>query len=222
MTENEMPDTITVSASANEEIEATSADIAVTMRGSSFISGNAALTKAREVAALVAALKEIGITEANIELRGVHAEVSTGALGNKSSSAVYSLRVVKTPLDKVADAVGAITSQKTAELGGIAWQFGDKHAANLRVLETALTRAKAKAELAARTLGVQIVGVRTLTETFSDDRPVLMQAPAPRGGAEMARLRAVSSEELGLEVTHRETVSASVTVHFRVGGVAAG
>ncbi len=217
--ENEPVDTITVSATANEEMEATHADIAVTMRGASFISGNAALTKAREVAALVAALKDIGIAESSIELRGVSAEVSTGALGNKSSSAVYFLRIVKTPLDKVADAVGVITAQRTAELGGITWQFGDKHAANLRVLEVALTRSQAKARLTAQALGVQIVGVRTLSESFSGSEPLEQMYGASSAGFGRAKARTVSHEELGLEVAHRETVTASVTVQFRVSGI---
>ncbi len=54
-----MPDdtgTILVTVSQTEEIEADHADLFVTIRGASLFAGKAALTKAREVSQLVAAL----------------------------------------------------------------------------------------------------------------------------------------------------------------------
>ncbi|MBC7809310.1 MAG: hypothetical protein H7145_24510, partial [Akkermansiaceae bacterium] len=55
------PDTITISAQADEELEASGADIYVAVRGASLFSGDSALKKAREVAGLVTALVEVGI-----------------------------------------------------------------------------------------------------------------------------------------------------------------
>lgn len=223
MTTETTPDTISVSGSAKEEMDATHADVSVTIRGTSFFSGNAALTKAREVAALVAELKTVGVEEKHIELRGVTAEVSTGALGNKSSTAVYSLQIVKTPLPLLPEVIGAITSQKTAEMGGIVWQFGDLDAANLRLLEAALTRAQTKARLVARTLGVELIGVQSLTESFSGGDPVVQRFgmdTMSMGRARAARSQ-VDSDELGLEITHRKTVSAGVSVVFRVSAMVA-
>lgn len=56
---NAVPDdtgTILVTVSQTEEIEADHADLFVTIRGASLFAGKAALTKAREVSQLVAAL----------------------------------------------------------------------------------------------------------------------------------------------------------------------
>lgn len=211
--------TITVSAEAEEECEATSADIHVTVRGASIFSGDTALKKAREVASLVVALTEIGIAESAIELRGIQAEVTTGALGNKTSSATYSLRVAKVPLAKVADAIGAITSQKNADLISTVWKYGDDEVIRLRLLEVALNRAKTKAGVIVRTLGVSLIGIHTLTESFSDEETP--RAPIERiyGSAspQMARTRTqVDSHELALAVTHNKKVFQTVLVEYLV------
>lgn len=211
--------TITVSAEAEEECEATNADIHVTVRGASIFSGDTALKKAREVASLVTALTEVGIAESAIELRGIQAEVTTGALGNKTSSATYSLRVAKVPLAKVADAIGAITSQKNADQLSTVWKYGDDEAIRLRLLEVALNRAKTKAGLIARTLGVSLLGIHNLTESFSDEEAP--RAPLDRmyGSAspQMARKRTqVDSDELGLTVIHNKKVFQTVLVEYLV------
>jgi hypothetical protein len=48
------PDLLRVAITHEDELEASHADLLVTVRGSSLVTGSAALTKAREVAALVA------------------------------------------------------------------------------------------------------------------------------------------------------------------------
>lgn len=213
------PDTITVSAEAQEEIEATHADIHVTVRGTSLVSGDTALRKAREVASLVAALTEVGIAESMVELRGIKADVTTGALGNKTSSATYSLRVTKVPLAIVPEVIGAVTEQRNADLIATVWQYGDEEATRLRLLEAALKRLQVKADLTARTLGISLKAVNTLTEVFTDDEsphPQLEQAYGSGPSFARARPRRVDSEELGLRVAHRKTVFQSVAATYRV------
>ena len=87
------PDTIKISASHREEILASHADLFVTVKGSSVVSGNEAMKKAKEVSQLVDELTRFGISAENIHLQGVHVETSSGAL-LKSSSASYRLRAV--------------------------------------------------------------------------------------------------------------------------------
>jgi hypothetical protein len=55
------PDTIKISASQREEISANRADLFVTVKGSSVVSGDQALKKAREVSQLVEALTSFGL-----------------------------------------------------------------------------------------------------------------------------------------------------------------
>jgi hypothetical protein len=80
------PDTIKVSAFHREEIFASHANLYVTVKGSSVVSGNEAMKKAREVSQLVEALTRFGLSPDSIQLLGVHIETSSGALLKSSSS----------------------------------------------------------------------------------------------------------------------------------------
>lgn len=98
----EKPDTITATVSRREELGADKVDIHVTIKGSSLITGNAALKKAREVSQLVSALLEVKIKVEDITLTSVRAESSSGILG-KSTSAAYQLRIKCNDLELLAD-----------------------------------------------------------------------------------------------------------------------
>ncbi len=82
------PDTIKISASQKEEIYATHADLHVTVKGSSIVSGAEAMKKAKEVTLLLEALTKLGVKEEAFSLQGVHIEGASGVL-RKSSSAAY-------------------------------------------------------------------------------------------------------------------------------------
>jgi uncharacterized protein YggE len=113
-----------------------------------------------------------------------------------------------------------ITSQKNADLISTVWKYGDGEIVRLRLLETALNRAKEKAILAARILGVTLLGVHNLAETFKDEEaPRVVRQSMPSPGAEMARAR-VTTEEFGLAVSHRKKVYQTVQVTYRVSPIA--
>src|SRR5215510_7487925 len=118
------PDTIKVSASQREEISANRADLFVTVKGSSLVSGDQAMKKAKEVSQLVEALTNFGLSPDAIHLQGVHIETSSGTL-LKSSSATYRLRVRLEKLDQLADVLDIIGGQKNAALERIAWKYNE-------------------------------------------------------------------------------------------------
>ena len=107
------PDTIKVSALQREEISANRADLFVTVRGSSLVSGDQAMKKAKEVSQLVDALTSFGLSPDAIQLQGVHIETATGTL-LKSSSAIYRLKVRCEKLDQLAEIIDIIGEQKNA------------------------------------------------------------------------------------------------------------
>ena len=74
------PDTIKVTASHKEEIFATHADLHVVVKGSSLVSGNEAMKKAREVNQLLEALSRVQVKEEAVTLQGVTVSTSTGAV----------------------------------------------------------------------------------------------------------------------------------------------
>src|SRR5690606_37042886 len=86
------PDTIKISTSYKEEISATHADLHVTVKGSSIVSGNEAMKKAKEVNQLVETVTSFGVKSEAVTLQGVHLETESGVL-LKSSSAIYRLKI---------------------------------------------------------------------------------------------------------------------------------
>src|SRR6185436_2987103 len=152
------PDTIKVSALHREEIYANHADLFVTVKGSSVVSGDQALKKAKEVNQLVEALTRpalsggegFGLSPEAIHLQGVHIETSSGVL-LKSSSATYRLKVQCEKLEQLADILDILASQKNAALERIQWKYPEE-AARERGMDAVLQKAKSKAEKVARSL----------------------------------------------------------------------
>jgi uncharacterized protein YggE len=207
------PDTIKVSALHREEIFASHANLFVTVRGSSVVSGNEAMKKAKEVSQLVDALTSFGLSPDAIQLLGVHIETSSGTL-LKSSSATYRLRIRVDKLEQLAELLDIIAAQKNAILERIEWKYPEE-AAQERGLETTITKAKAKAEKVAAALGVKLLGIYDFMEgTFDEERP-----PMPfRAEAVMMKPRAAVADEpsLGMEIQHSKIVQVNVDIWYRV------
>ena len=207
------PDTIKVSASHKEEIRASHADLYVTVKGSSLVSGEAAMKKAKEVNQLVEGLTSLGVSPEAIQLQGVHIETSSGAL-LKSSSATYRLKLKCEKLDMLADLLDAISSQKNATLERIAWKYNEDEARE-RGLLTALEKAKSKAEKVAKSLGVKLLGVYDLIENNFDE-----EMPYPQFAAMQAapkRSVGITPEpSLGMDIQHSKIVHVNVEIWYRV------
>ena len=206
------PDTIKVSALHREEIFASYANLFVTVRGSSVVSGNEAMKKAREVSQLVEALTSFGLSPDAVQLLGVHIETTSGAL-LKSSSATYRLRIRADKLDQLAELLDIIASQKNAVLERIEWKHPEESARE-RGLESAITKGKAKAEKVAAALGVKLLGVYDFMEgTFDEERPIPFQAQAV-----MMKSRAAVADEpsLGMDIQHSKMIQVNVDIWYRV------
>ena len=212
------PDTIKVSEARRHEVAADRADLHVTVEGASLFTGSEALSKAREVAQLVRELTAFGLPAADIQLQGVFADTTTGLLG-KMSLARYKLRLHCADLSKLADLLGIVTGQKNARLTVIEWGYPDDDGLQDEWLAECIIRANAKAARIAAGLGVRLLGVHTFTEKYVDGEKPARTMLAAEGMA-MSRERAarVSSEELGLEISHTKTVHVSVEVEYLISG----
>ncbi len=212
------PDTIHITASHSEEIQASHADLSITVRGSSLVSGNEALKKAKEVSALVEALTAFGLPADAIELQGVHLESSGGTL-LKSSSATYRLKVRCEKLEKLAEVLDIVAAQKNAALEFITWKYPDE-AAYARGLEQAIANAKSKAENVAAALGVQLLGVYGFSDNYIDGEQPTYQFAAkmmPQARGAMA----APAPSLEMDIQHRKRIEVRVDVEYRVSGFAA-
>jgi uncharacterized protein YggE len=207
------PDTIKVSASHREEIFASHANLYVTVKGSSLVSGNEALKKAREVSQLVEALTSFGLSPDAVHLQGVRIEASSGAL-LKSSSAVYHLKVRTEKLDQLAGLLDIIAGQKNANLDRIEWKYPEDEARE-RGLDAAIAKGKSKAEKVAAAIGVKLLGVYEFMESsYDEERP-----PMPFQAMEMSmKSRAAMADQpsLDMEVQHSKTILVNVDIWYRV------
>lgn len=207
------PDTIKVSASYKEEIFATHADLHVTVKGASIVSGAEALKKAKEVNQLVEALNQAGVKEEAVTLQGVHIETASGAL-LKSSSASYRLKIRCEELSQFAEMLDVIASQKNASLDRVMWKY-DEDEARERMLNLVIEKAKRKAEKVAASLGVKLLGVYDFIENAYDE-----EAPMPYLAQAMPKARAITAAaagpNLGMEVQHNKNIHINVDVWYRV------
>ena len=217
------PDTIKVSALQREEISANRADLFVTVRGSSLVSGDQAMKKAKEVSQLVDALTRpglsggegLGLSPDAIQLQGVHIETTSGTL-LKSSSATYRLKVRIDKLDQLAEIIDIIGEQKNAALERVAWKYNEEEARE-RALLAALEKAKGKADKVAKSLGVKILGVYDLIENqFDEEMPFQQFAPQAAMAKRSLGIAPADQPSLGMDIQHSKTVQVSVEIWYRV------
>ena len=207
------PDTIKVSAFHREEIFASHANLYVTVKGSSLVSGNEAMKKAREVSQLVEALTRFGLSPEVVLLQGVRLEAASGAL-LKSSSAIYHLKVKTEKLDQLTGLLDIIAEQKNASLDRIEWKYPEDEARE-RGLESAIAKGKAKAEKVAAAMDVKLIGVYDFMEnTYDEERP-----PMPYQAMEMSmksRAAVADQPSLNMEVQHSKTIHVNVDIWYRI------
>ena len=212
---------ITVRETQAHEVAAERADLFVTVEGASLFTGQEALKKAREVAQLAADLSVAGLPPDALFLQGVSADVQSGTL-SKYSRARYRLRIRCTDLSKLGDYVGIITAQKNTSLTSIEWGYPDDDAQRDAWLLVCIARVNDKSAKIAAALGVRVLGVQTFSEFIAD--PEARYQEVGTLGQEPIRMRrkSLTSEDLGMEVSHSKTVLVTVEVQYLVSGYEAG
>jgi len=205
------PDTIKVSASYKEEVHATHADLHVTVKGSSLVSGNEAMKKAKEVNQLLEALKQAGVKEEAVTLQGVNVSTSSGAV-LRSSIASYRIKIRCDELSKFAEILDVIASQKNAALMRTEWKYNEDEVRE-RLLLLAMERVKAKAAKMTQSLGVKLLGVYDLLETIYDAEAALQYQPQ---SLHVARSASEQGPSLGMDIQHTKTLQVNVDIWYRV------
>lgn len=214
------PDLIKISINRRRTLKAESAELHVNIEGESFFTGDAALKKAKEVGALVAALTQNLLEPKAISLIGVRAKVKSGILG-KSSSATYRLKIACEDLSRLPEILGIITAQKNTDLLGIEWKYKDEAAAYEQLLTDSLSAANTKARSVAAALGVRVTGVFSFNEKQADSEGIdFVKRDVPH----TMRFKAkgpIIDEALGLDITHEKEIFVTADVEYRVSEIAA-
>lgn len=210
------PDTIHVSTVQSEEIQATHADLIVTVKGTSFISGNEALKKSREVNQLVKELNAVGLSVEDIRLQSVFTEMTSGNF-LKSSSATYRLSLRCNKLERIADLLSVIVSQKNASLEKIIWRYPDEEMRE-QLLEKAIAVVQGRASKVAASLGVELLGVYTFNENYMDEEGPFRMTEAGFAQAKTRAAGITPQADLGMDIQHTKKVEVRLDVEYRISG----
>ncbi len=212
----ENPDRFGVNIEVERKIYANSLDMFVEIRGDSFFSGKEAIKKAREVKEMVQVLSQVGIDESMIELVGVRMEVSSGMI-SKSSSAMYRLRLHLTNLESLGDVLGAVAGRKNAAVLSLDWQYEAIDGIHDEMLSEAIAKAKKRAAFICQELQLENLGVHLLSESFYDNQESYSGSLAGGTPFMTRKSREMTSEDLGLEVSHSKRISLRVQLEYKIG-----
>ncbi|MDP2926559.1 MAG: SIMPL domain-containing protein [bacterium] len=156
------PRTLVVTWTEKKEVRATKAVIHVTLESKKIIFGDAAMKEASELNSLVAQIKSIeGMVESDISLIGVSTSVEGGVI-NKSSVS-YQITISVKNLEVLSSVFNVLLADKDAKVKNISWHYPVVPERET-LMETAIARAKEKAERIARFLGIKISGVYSFEE----------------------------------------------------------
>lgn len=204
---------ITVRETASSDVTASGAKLAVRIAGQSFFTGAEAFRKAAEVANLSSALKELGLSEGDIQLLNVSMEVESGLL-TKSSSATYHLLVTCKSIELLGRVLSTISSQRNSKLAAISWQYTDIEITKRDLTQAAVRAAKESARAVAESLGVPLLGVHKLSYDLSGLDTELC-VPDMSGYA-VRRRKAMTAPLDSLDLSHTTTLAVTVTADFMV------
>lgn len=207
------------------------AELLITVQGSQFFGGAAAMKQARELATLTAALKEAGLEDRDIQLQNAQLE-QAGGFG-KSSSALYNLKLICKPAERVGDALAVLSHQKNVVLNRTLWTYPEADEVLEAALELAAQKARRRAERLAKAAGVTLASVRIIhyevgararlqesLEELEDDVSLISRMDmeyASAAGAPKSRSAAPSPSwsEIGAPTTsHQKTIPVAVTIRY--------
>ncbi|QAT83107.1 hypothetical protein EJ065_1507 [Corallococcus coralloides] len=205
---------IAVEVSAEHDLEADHADAVVEVKASAFFTGAAAFTNAKELAALVRGLEELGVPRTAFSLQGVQAETNEGLL-TRSSSATYTVLIRLEQLERVGDVLAACTTLKQATLRELRWGYSREPVAQQEWMEALAAESVKKARRVAAGLGVKLGALHRFAERPESPNYSLRRGDflgsddmAPRGSYGKGRV------PLAITVTHRKRVQVMATAEF--------
>ncbi len=204
---------IRVSSCETLEIEADRARLHVRVNGETFVYGNAALQRSREVAELVARLKSAGLQDADITVASVQVRVNQGML-TKNTRASFGLVITVRDLGTLPDLLGAVSGVKHAELERLEWVF-ETDESLIELSGKAMTSAHRKAQVMAAAIGCVIAGLRSASDSHELPTPQPLDF-AFQDNFERARMATPARVDLGTEFRATQTIAATVNAEFFV------
>ena len=207
--------TISVTATRCQEVAADKADLQVTIKGSSLVTGSAALKKAKEVNELVTALLAVGVKEDELSLRGIQVQSASGVL-TRTTSASYTLRIRCARLELLGEILGAISAQKSVSLDRLTWRYPDLAQTQNEWLDSCIVEAKERAAHIAAALGVKLLALHSFSEVWKDPEEDVVRTQSARPGQMRALAETTKEIDLGFNLSHAKVVEQRVDLTYVV------
>lgn len=194
------------------DITADLARVHVWVEGESFVLGNAALDRAREVREFVLQLQTQGLAATEIQVQGVNIASSSGVLA-KHQKVEFSL-VVQTPAAQLPQVLGVVAAQRNVRMRRLEWVFADFEA-SVSLAAQAMRKARRKAEAMAEAAGQRVTGIHLASDAWQ--MPVatrnldFMQEETPRAAP---RSRHAEPLDVGAEYSATQALRVHLTVDF--------
>jgi len=213
------PDRITIEESINKDISPEWVELEVIVEGESSVYGNEALRKSKELVSFIKHLAALGYSSENISLENMVIQTSTGKL-LKSSSARFTLRLVKIDLEKLPGILGVVSNQKNIELSELDYDFGDLSEVKADVFKELCINAKKQGLDVAVALGVSLLGVYSMSPKWSLPVKDDIRQDYLASGSILKKTRGGPSQELeglAFSTNYKGKLSLNLKVDFRVG-----
>jgi uncharacterized protein YggE len=207
-------DSIDFVETVEEEIEARGVVLQVTVKGSSWFTGEAALTKAAEVAKLVDALRGAGLVEQTISVRSIALQQTSGVIG-KSSSASYTLKIKCDNLELLPEVLGAITGAKNVTLDSMQWTYGDMSEKEAEWAAKAVEQANRKAARIAQAMQCDLDGLSQCSVASLDLAVPMRGFGRPSEDYEPSA-RMSRTVNIGTSLVHTKMAGVRLTLRYRV------
>lgn len=168
---------------------------------------------ATRMARVLAALRELGLTEKEISTKGYNIysynQVLNRGTNEETTVTTYQVQnkieITTTNLEQVGKIVDVAVKAGANQVQGIRFDLADKQELQLKALENAIKQARSKAEVMAAAAGVELGGIVSLNEDYASYAPMYDTA--------VMRAQAFSNIETSITPGDVE-ISAKVTMVF--------
>jgi uncharacterized protein YggE len=208
-------DTITIRVVSEAEIDADSADLTVVVEGTTVFSGAEAFKKAKELRALIDAVKDVGVDESRVKLRSVDINSQSFAL-IKTSSAKYVATIKTVTVETLPAVLSAIASQKGTKLTRLKWNYAKLKDTRSCLRREALADALQQAKSDADVLGVAVLGIHDLAEE-SRGRDYNAEYISGDSSDFLGMRSRGAQQDIGFQLGNSTTVTLDLRAEFRVG-----
>ncbi len=203
-----------VQETAETEIDASRAFVLIRVTSEKVAFGNAALSASAEIKMVIEKIKRVD-DSVEVDTESVSTESGAGLLG-KNSTAVYTIKLTVSDLEKLGKILGICSQGKNITVRSIRWGY-DEDEPKLELIKQAMKKAKHKAEEMMGVIDYEVVGIRSVSDSYQMPQHREMMMDAMPVMASMKRSKsAAPNADIGTEFKNKKKISAMCSVEFLV------